>query len=109
MGRSRARCGRRRPDSSTWNPPCGGAPKTRPWPSALALLRADARPGGFGSADDHPHDFVGSLQDAVHPEIAHDLLQTVLAKIAVAAVQVQRLVGDVETLIGDVPFGHRAQ
>ena len=42
-------------------------------------------------------------------QIAHDLLQTVLAKIAVAAVQLQRLVGDVETRVGDIPFGHRAQ
>ena len=30
----------------------------------------------------------------MHPEIAHDLLQTVLAKIAIAAVQLQRLVGN---------------
>ena len=30
----------------------------------LAALRVGR---GFGATDDHPHDFAGSLQDAVHP------------------------------------------
>src|SRR5579875_2536325 len=60
-----------------------------------ALLCAGAYPGGFSPADDHPHDLVGALQDAVHPQVAHDLFQTILAQIAVAAVQLQRLVRDV--------------
>src|ERR1700733_7362716 len=37
------------------------------------LLGAGADPGGLGSSDDHPHDFIGALQNAVHPEVAHDL------------------------------------
>ena len=61
-------------------------PQERDRRQLLVLLGSGARPGGLGSADDHPHDFVGPLQDAVHPQIAHDLLQTVLAQIPVAAV-----------------------
>ncbi len=75
------------------------------WPSYAPA----ADPGGLGPADDHPHDFVGSLEDAVHPQIADDLLQTVLPKVAVAAVQLQRFVRDVVTRVGDIAFGHRAQ
>jgi len=50
-----------------------------------------------------------SFEDSMHPQIANDLLQPILAEVAVAAVQLQRLVGHVEARIGDVAFGHRAQ
>ena len=45
----------------------------------------------------------------MHPQIADDLLQPVLGEIAVAAVQLQRLIGDVEAGVGDVALRHRAQ
>ena len=77
--------------------------------SSLSLLCRRAGPGRFGPTDDHAHDFVGSLEDAVHPQIADDLLQPVLAQVAVPAVQLQRLIGHVVAGVGDIAFGHRAQ
>ena len=44
----------------------------------LSSLRR-AGPGRRGPPDHHAHDFVGALQDSVHPQIADDLLQPVLA------------------------------
>src|SRR3984893_5630654 len=73
--------------------------------SSLSLLH----PGGLGAADHHPHDLVGSLENSVHAQVADDLLQSVLSQIAVSAVQLQRLVGDVIARVGDRAFGHRAQ
>ena len=49
------------------------------------------------------------FEDLVHAQIAHDLLDAVLAEIAVAAVELQRLVGDLEADIGGEALGHRAQ
>src|ERR1700722_19411483 len=57
-------------------------------PFLHAGLRS-SEPRGLGAADDHPHDFVGAFQDSVNPEVADDLFQTILAKVAVAAVQLQ--------------------
>src|ERR1700722_9502257 len=45
----------------------------------------------------------------MHAQVAHDLLDAVFAEIAVTAVQLQRLVGDLETDVGAEPLGHRAQ
>src|SRR6195952_2333595 len=72
-------------------------------------LRGSPRPSGFSPADDHPHDFVGSLEDSMHPQIADDLLQPVLAQVPVAAVELQRLIGDRVAVVRDVPLGHRAE
>src|SRR3984893_4841164 len=97
-----------------WPNPKNATVLTRDPPSLLAesssgLLCGCAGPGGLGPADDHAHDFVGSLEDSVHPQVADDLLQPVLAEVAVAAVQLQRLIGNVEARVGDVALGHRAQ
>src|ERR1700736_5175981 len=78
-------------------------------PSLLASAASRLHPGGLGAADHHPHDLVGSLEDSVHPQIPDDLLQPVLAQIAVAAVQLQRPVCDAVAGVGDIEFGHRAQ
>src|ERR1700712_731279 len=51
------------------------------WPK-MSLLGRRPRPGGFGPADDDPHYFVGSLEDSMHPQVADDLLQSILAQIA---------------------------
>ena len=45
----------------------------------------------------------------MHPQIADDLFQTILAQVAVATVQLQGLVRDLEAGVGDVALGHRAQ
>ena len=45
-------------------------------------------------AGDHSHDFVGSLKDAVDAQIAQDTFDRIVLQIAVAAVQLQRTIGD---------------
>ncbi len=45
----------------------------------------------------------------MHAQIAHDLLDAEFGQIAVAAVQLQRLVSDVETAVGDEALGHGDQ
>src|SRR5208283_1391050 len=75
----------------------------------VAFLDGGSQPRGLGPTDDHPHDFVGPFQDSMHPQVADDLLETILAQVAVAAVQLQGLVGDLEARVGDIAFGHRAQ
>ena len=42
------------------------------------------------------------------PEVTDDAFQRIVAKIAVAAVQLQRLVGDVEAGVGGEALGHGA-
>src|SRR5271166_799585 len=74
-----------------------------------AFLSVGAEPCGLGPADDHPHDFVGPFQDSVHPKIANDLFQTILAQVSIAPVQLQGFVRDVVAGVGDIAFGHRAQ
>src|SRR3954452_21799913 len=59
-----------------------------------------------GARDDEAHDFVGAFEDLVHPEIAHQLLDAVIMQIAVAAEQLQSIVGDVEAGVGDEALGH---
>src|SRR5271163_45211 len=75
----------------------------------VTFLSGGAEPCGFGPTDDHSHDFVGPFQDSMHPQIADDLLEAILAQIAIATVQLQRLVGDVVARVGDIALGHRAQ
>src|ERR1700721_2476549 len=58
---------------------------------------------------DQPHDLVGAFQNLMHPQVAHDLFDAVLAQVTVTAMQLQRLVGDLETDIGTEALGHRAQ
>src|ERR1700730_17564194 len=91
---------------------CGSSPSLLASAASLSLLASAAcrlHPGGLGAADHHPHARVGSLENSVHAEVADDLLQSVLSQIAVSAVQLQRLVGDVIARVGDRAFGHRAQ
>ena len=45
---------------------------------------------------DHPHDLVRALQDLVHAQVPDDLLDAVLGEIPVAAMELQRVVGDPE-------------
>src|SRR5271156_3704567 len=46
--------------------------------------------------NDHPHDLVRSLEDLMHAQVAHQFLDSVFGKIAVAAQQLQRVIGGVE-------------
>src|SRR3979409_1130848 len=75
-----------------WPNPKNATVLTR-YPPWLLAESSSGRLCGYASlcrlvpADDHAHDFVGSLEDSVHPQVADDLLQPVLAEVAVAAVQ----------------------
>src|SRR5215218_8251568 len=88
-------------------PPMLPSPRNAMFMPRPFLRRADT--GGFGPTDDHTHDFIGSLEDSMYPQVADDLLETVLIQIPVTAVQLQCLIGDVEAGVGDVPLRHRAQ
>src|SRR5262245_44641896 len=57
---------------------------------------------------DHPHHLVRALEDLVHAQVAHDAFDAVIRKIAVSAVQLQRVVGHLEASVGDEPFRHGA-
>src|ERR1700678_1150776 len=71
--------------------------------------RGGSPPSDHFARDDDAHDFVGSLENLMLPQIAHDLLDAVIGEIAVAAEHLQRLIGDIEPSIGGEPLRHRAQ
>src|SRR5690606_25636007 len=56
--------------------------------------------------DDDAHDLVGTLQDLVDAKVAHQLLDAVVVQVAVAAEELQGVVGDGEARIGDEALGH---
>ena len=60
------------------------------------------------AADDDAHDLVRALEDLVHAQVAHDLLDAVVVQVAVAAVQLQRLVRDAESGVGRESLRHGA-
>src|SRR5436190_14407773 len=57
----------------------------------------------------HSHDLIGSFQDLMDPQIAHDLLDPVFRQIAVAAMQLERLISDIKADVGDEALGHGAE
>src|SRR3546814_15157787 len=58
------------------------------------------------AGDDHPHDLVRAFQNLVHARVADVSFQREILQIAVAAVQLHRLVADFESCIGCAPFRH---
>src|SRR5215212_195047 len=78
----------------------------RPGPSlAIAAQRSPLGPQQL-AGNDHPHDLIGALQDAVHPEVAQHALDRMVLEVAVAAVELQGLVGDLKTGVGGEALGH---
>src|SRR6185437_2702714 len=65
----------------SWTPSLVGAAPSLPAISTQQLAR-----------DDDAHDLVGAFQDLVHAQIAHQLLDAEVLEVAVAAVDLQRLV-----------------
>src|SRR6185312_8562319 len=69
---------------------------------------------GFGSGaeqaarDDEAHDLVGAFEDPVDAQIAEVALDRIVLDVAVAAMELQRLVADPEAGIGREALGHRA-
>ena len=60
------------------------------------------------AGDDDAHDLVGAFEDLVHAQIAQIALDREILEIAVAAMQLQRLVDDMKPGIGGEALGHRA-
>src|SRR5262245_6568471 len=56
--------------------------------------------------DHHAHDLVGALQNLVHPEVAHEFLEPVVLEIAVAPVNLQGLITDLEAMVRGKALGH---
>src|SRR5690606_5148259 len=68
--------------------------------SAKVAILWSRRPGFRGSLpqqvppNDQPHDLVGALEDRVHAQVAPEALDRVVHQVAVAAVELERAVGD---------------
>ena len=58
---------------------------------------------------DDAHDFVGAFKDLMDPQVAHDLFNPVISQIAIAAVQLQALVGCSAANFGAKFFRHGAK
>src|SRR5271166_1108959 len=58
---------------------------------------------------DHPHDLVRSFEDLMNAQVAHQFFDSVVGEIAIAAEQLQRVVGGVEAGVARDLLGHRAQ
>src|SRR5690606_31233619 len=58
---------------------------------------------------DDVHDLVGAFEDLVNPEIANDLFDAEIGEIAVAAMQLQRIVGDLEAAVRHHTYRHGAE
>ena len=58
---------------------------------------------------DQPHDLVGAFEDLVHAQVPDNLLDAVIREIAVAAVQLQALIGHLRARLGDEFLGHGAE
>ena len=72
----------------------------------MLLLPGKQSAADQGAGDDDPHDLVGAFENLVDAQIAHQFLDAVVMQIAVAAKQLQRIVGDLETAVGDEALGH---
>src|SRR5260370_33637356 len=57
--------------------------------------------------NDHPHDLVGTFEDLVHAQVAEIALDGEVLQVAVAAMQLQRLVDDLKPDIGRETLAHR--
>src|SRR6201999_3760438 len=57
--------------------------------------------------DDHAHDLVGAFEDLVHAQVAQIALDGEVLQVAVAAMQLQRVVDDLEADVGGEALAHR--
>src|SRR6218665_2640945 len=80
------------------------------WRSVVAWLAGGIAAGAieYAPRNDQAHDFVAAFQYLVHAGVAQQALDRVLADVAVAAVQLQRLVADGKADVGGKALGHRA-
>src|SRR5690348_7830225 len=50
--------------------------------------------------DDDAHDLIGAFENLMHPEIAHCLFDPEILEIAIAAMDLQRFIGDAKARVG---------
>ena len=53
-----------------------------------------------------PHDFIGAFKNLMHPQIPHHALNLIVLQIPVAAVNLQRFIGDIKSGIGNKALCH---
>src|SRR5574340_652196 len=84
--------------------PAGSGSRNRRGPSPRTGCRCGAWlpiACGEDTARDHdPHDLVGAFENLMHTDIAEEPLDREIAQVAVAAVELQRLVAHVESGVG---------
>src|SRR3546814_1832652 len=60
-------------------------------------------------SDDHPHHLIGAFEDRMDAQVAPETLDRIVAQIAIAAEQLQRVVDDLAAIVGREPFRHRRE
>src|SRR3546814_10654611 len=58
------------------------------------------------TADNHPHHLVRAFKDAVDAKVAVDALDRIIHQIAIAAVKLERAIGDPHRLVGRKALCH---
>src|SRR5580704_9046525 len=83
-------------------------PYTRRLSSLASLgMTMCALPHQKPARNDHPHDLVGAFEDLVNAQVAQIALDGKVLQVAVAAMQLQRLVDDLEPDVGRKALAHR--
>jgi hypothetical protein len=59
--------------------------------------------------DNHPHYLVGAFENLVHAQVAHNLLNSKIGEVPVAAMELKRLVCYFEAGISRKALGHGAE
>src|SRR5713101_1651071 len=91
-------------------PPYDGGGKESIMPPPLYGGGGAKRPRGSShqkpARNDHAHDLVGAFEDLMHPEVAQITLDGKVLQVAVAAMQLQRIVDDPEADVGGEALAH---
>src|SRR5260221_8390204 len=75
----------------------------------LSSLRARSFFADERARNDDTHDFIGAFKNLMNAQVAYNLLDAVFRQIAVATMQLQRFIGNIEADVGDKALGHGAE
>ena len=79
------------------------------WQAAVGrFLLCLAMFGQQMARDNHPHDFIGTFQNLVNPQVAHQFFDAVIRKIAIATMQLQTLINNFGASLGHKLLCHGA-
>ena len=79
----------------------------RTWRTKLFRVQRVPRSDAQASADDFLHNLGGTAVDGLHTRVEIRARNRVFAHVAVAAVQLEATVDEVDLLLSGVPLGHR--